>query len=156
MQADSDSFMSPFLLPLLPPIAQESHPVCPSSGSHELGASCLVYPIPSSLSSPHASFPTPCTPKTCPPWPCSSHVPAGHPRGQRLVSHHLLALPPPLSLLTVRKTAHTTTHQYVYKQKHTHKLFTLAKTMKTKHHLPRSRGHFEHFFPTIVSPFYIL
>lgn len=50
------------------------------------------------------------TPKKWTPWPGSTLVSAGYPRGQCLVSHHLLTLPSPPSSPTVRQTAHTYVH----------------------------------------------
>ena len=57
-----------------------------------VGAPCFGVPRPHPLLTlPHIpAFQTPTsTPMLCPPWPRFSHVPAGYPRGQCLVSHHL-------------------------------------------------------------------
>lgn len=103
----SDGFTSSFLLHFLSSLSpRESSSFCPSSGSHELAAPYLVYPIliSSSHFSPHASA---STSKKCPPWPHTANVPAGYRRGQCLVSHHLSTLPSPPNLSAVRPTPHT-------------------------------------------------
>lgn len=82
-----------------------------------VGAPCLVNPILISPSfvSQHRSFPTPREPpKKWPPWPRFTHVPAGYPRGQRLVSHHLSPLPSPPPSSTVRQTATTPSCIHTY------------------------------------------
>lgn len=110
MQADSDSFMSPFLLPLF---LSEPQRVIQPALHLVLMSWFSMFGVPHRhplLSLITASQST----KTWPPWPRSSQGPAGDPRGQHLVSHHLPVLPPPPSSSTVRRTPHTYARIHTY------------------------------------------